>query len=112
MHDSNDERESEDSLIGHEASEFIAKNWYDWFFYTPTYIMAIVFLLARLANNTLGAYLTLYVTDTIQLNTDYIAILPFVQYSMFWMNQVLKDEMTGISFMTIQTVFFNYFNRY
>lgn len=80
LQDSNDERESEDSLIGHEASEFIAKNWYDWFFYTPTYIMAIVFLLARLANNTLGAYLTLYVTDTIQLNTDYIAILPFVQY--------------------------------
>ena len=78
-----DEGESEDSLIEHDPNEFIAKNWYDWFLYTPTYVMATVFLLARLANNTLGSYLTLYVTDTIQLNTEYIAILPFVQYKKF-----------------------------
>ena len=50
------ERESENSLIEHDEDEFVAKKWYDWFLYTPTYVMATVFLLARMANNTFGTY--------------------------------------------------------
>lgn len=62
------------------TDEFIAKAWYDWFKHPPMYIYAMVFLMARLSNNTLQAYLTLYITDTIQLAPSYIAMLPFVQY--------------------------------
>lgn len=79
---SDGQKDSESSLLGVNDSPngFVATHWYDWFKHFPLYVFAVIFLAARLANNSLSTYVTLYVSDTIKLEPTYLATLPFVQY--------------------------------
>jgi len=52
----------------------------DWLMHPPLYVNAVIYTAARIATNCLQIYLTLYITDTIQLKSFYIAVLPFIQY--------------------------------
>lgn len=53
----------------------------DWMKYLPMYTNAIVYMAARLAANCLQIYLTLYISDTINLDPRYLGVLPFIQYA-------------------------------
>lgn len=76
-----EEKETVDPLLqGSVSDEFFAVTWLDWFSYPQLYLFVVIFLCARLANNTLQAYLALYISDTIKLSPYYSALLPFVLY--------------------------------
>ena len=84
----NSSREDQDSANSNLADDKAAKNAnaktlitpMDWLKHLPMYSNAIIYMSARLAQNCLQIYLTMYISDTIKLTPAYLGILPFIQY--------------------------------
>nr|CAB3263794.1 major facilitator superfamily domain-containing protein 12-like [Phallusia mammillata] len=79
-------------------------HWYDWFKKPMFYQTAMLYMCTRLVVNLSQVYIPMYLTDTLKLHKQYIAVVPLVVYLSGFLAAVLVRPVT--SFISQEVVYF------
>ncbi|XP_072051519.1 major facilitator superfamily domain-containing protein 12-like [Amphiura filiformis] len=82
--------ESDEAAEKRRRSNSEPMNWTDWLKESQFYQIAVLYMSSRLMVNVSQVYIPMYVTDTLNLDKESIAIVPLIIYISGWLSTFLQ----------------------